>query len=503
MHLPPDYRVWEDSVRQFQEDLRVAVAQSSALQAEVKIYGREWLANQIKVHVSITNPSDLSFRGGGFFKYISFAPDNIMRDHRKITSYDITELDPGKGEAMFTGMGVGEHYVGPTWDDRSILARGPALVSLKDATRELLLSQGIEQIPMPLRPLPKPYNYDDMCNKLRARGWTATAIQVHNATGFGPKYADVIKAILYDLMPNGSHLYIPDSLWNSPFWGAMLTGAALRGCVVLVVSPALENAPSSGILEMSRANELFTRFVIIQNEIKEEIESAGGLFKTGIYNMDVDVGDVVGKLQILIEGIAQSEVFQRIFPFDSSVVEMVAGMPEFLESQGFEPGYRSDDARKRKPKLHLKSQFFASERAINTIVPMKGWENLVQKYILARAEQIKRREDRVDAKDLRKDLSKETGALIESWGKGLSPQERGEAILYLTIGSQNQDYRSMIMDGEALFVVGRTWAMVAYLDFVSLMAQTTWIHDVQQLEELLPRHRGFWKWLGRYLKLAL
>ena len=93
--------------------------------------------------------------------------------------------------------------------------------------------------------------------------------------------------------------------------------------------------------------------------------------------------------------------------------------------------------------------------------------------------------------------------MIESWGKGLSPQERGEAILYLTIGSQNQDYRGMIMDGEALFVVGRTWAMVAYLDFVSLMAQTTWINDVQQLEELLPRHKGFWKWLGRYLKLAL
>src|SRR5258705_9361329 len=45
-------------------------------------------------------------------------PDNVMRDHRKIVFHDVTEADPFRGEALYTGMGVGQQYMGPTWDDR-------------------------------------------------------------------------------------------------------------------------------------------------------------------------------------------------------------------------------------------------------------------------------------------------------------------------------------------------------------------------------------------------
>lgn len=49
----------------------------------------------------------------------------------------------------------------------------------------------------------------------------------------------------------------------------MLVGAAFRGCKVLVIAPSLENAPSSGLPQMSRANELFTKFVVLQQEMSE------------------------------------------------------------------------------------------------------------------------------------------------------------------------------------------------------------------------------------------
>ncbi|MDH3889838.1 MAG: hypothetical protein OEV49_02040 [candidate division Zixibacteria bacterium] len=504
--LSREFRHWEEAIRASQEELRAAVAQSEALQADARRFGREWLDNLIKVHVSVTNPSDLSFRSADFFAYLPFIPDNLLRDHRKIAFYDVTELDPAKGGAIFTGMGVGEHYVGPAWDDRSVLARGPVLVALKDAARDLLLSQGynLSEIPVVLRPLTKPDNYDDMLLELQEKGWLASAMQVHNTTGFGPKNSNIIKAILYNLMPKGSHLYIPDSLWNSGFWGAMLFGAACRGCVVLVVSPALENAPSAENPQMSRANELFTRFVILQNEMRQEIETAGGLFKTGIYSMDVDVGDVVGKLQALNDGIAQSEVFQRLFPFPASVTEAVRTLPELLIAEGFKPTYIVDDSLKQKAKLHLKTQFFASQRAISSILPLEGWGPFVRKYILARAKQTTGRETHTNATAIREVLKEEAAALIESWwGMGLSPKEQEEVILFLSVGSHNQDYRGMIMDGETMFLIGRTYAMIAFLDFVSIMGQTTWVEDVQQLEELLPRHGGFWRWAGHYLKLAL
>lgn len=505
VHLPPKFGEWEEEIRKTQGILRNAVAESPTLQEGLRRYGKEWLANKIKVHINVTNPSDLSFRSSSFFKFFPYVPDNIMRDHRKIIFYDVTELDPGSGEAMYVGAGIGEHYVGPTWDDRGILARGPALLSLKDAARDLLLSQGFEEsdIPPPLQRLAKPSNYQEMLEGLRAKGWTALAMQVHNATGFGSKNANIIKAILYNLMPKGSHLYIPDSVWISTFWGSMLVSASLRGCVVLVICPAVENAPSSGQLQMSRANELFSKLLIIQELLGDEIRSVGGLLKTGVYNMNLDVGDIFGKIQKLSEQMAESEVFRKVFPFHPSVVEMIVGMPEILVSDESRSPNFSEYKVMHRPKMHLKSQFFASERTINTLIPMEGWKSLIKKYIIARVKQVSFDESKIDAKDLRKDLKKDAANLLTSWGRGLSSQERGEAIIYLTVGSHNQDYRSMVMDGEDLFVVGRAWAMVAYLDFVSLIGQTTWVENVNELEKLLPKHEGFWKWLGKYLQLAL
>lgn len=245
--------------------------------------------------------------------------------------------------------------------------------------------------------------------------------------------------------------------------------------------------------------------MIIQNQLSSEIEYAGGLFKVGIYNMDLDVGDNIGKIRALNSGIARSKVFQRIFPFAPSVVEMVAGMPEFLESQGFRPNYLSEDAARRKPKLHLKSQFFASETAIRTATPLEDWEPVVRKYIIARAKQATGRAtgSYVDAKELRTELAQDVAVLMASWRDRVSQDERDKAFVYLTVGSHNQDYRSLIMDGDDLVVVGHYWAWIAYLDFVSLMAQTTWVTNQQQLEELLPKQKSFWRWLGRFLKIAL
>ena len=214
----------------------------------------------------------------------------------------------------------------------------------------------------------------------------------------------------------------------------MLVGAALRGCAVLVVQPAFENTPSHAKMTMSRANELFTRFVIIQNQMCEEIESAGGLFKVGIYSMNVDVGDIIGKIQAVNDGIAKSEVFQKLFPFCPSVVKMIAEMPEFLASAGVKPSYLFEEAIKRKPQLHLKSQFFASGRTINTVTPLEGWEPVIRKYILCRTEQVAGYETLVDAKGLRAELEKDAAALIASWGEGLTQRERDEAFLFLTVG---------------------------------------------------------------------
>ena len=160
-------------LRASQDSLRAAVAGSSRLQAEAARHSDPagWLRQTIRVHVSITNPSDLSFRSSRLLG-LPFAGDNLIRDHRKLAFRDITEADPSSGEAIFTGVGVGQHYATPTWEDRAMLVSGSSLLELKTEARLLLLQQGFKEseIPPPLQPMPKPADYDSLVAALEAAG---------------------------------------------------------------------------------------------------------------------------------------------------------------------------------------------------------------------------------------------------------------------------------------------------------------------------------------------
>jgi len=504
LDLPDGFEEWEKEIANTQEELREAVAASSALQAGLKKYGKKWLANKVKVHINITHPPDFSFTSSHIFRYMPFIPDNVMRDHRKITFFDVTELNPGKGEAMYTGVGIGEHYATPTWDDRAILTRGPSLVALKDSARELLLTNGFKdkEIPAPLRPFPMPDNYQEMVNVLDEEGWDATALQTHNFPGFGPKPANLVKATLYNLMPSGSHMYIPDSLWNSPFWAGMLVGAALRGCKVFVIAPSLNNAPSAGTPQMSRANEIFTRFVVIQNDMREQIESTGGMFRVGVYNLDVDVYDIVARGRAFVEGIEKIDWYDEIFPFDSAAIEEIMSLTEYLESQGFEPKYLAQDQEKRKPKLHAKIQFFGSFQALSSLFQIDGWGQLIRENVLTRAKALES-DTYIGVKDIRAESQEKNQALVEEWYSSLTSEQHEKMIFYLSVGSHNQDYRSKIQDGEVTYVVSHINSLISYIDFMSLMGQTTWVETIEELEELIPRYTGFMYNIGRYIKNAL
>jgi hypothetical protein len=346
-----------------------------------------------------------------------------------------------------------------------------------------------------------------MVADLEAMGWNASAMQVHNKTGFATKNVNVVRAVLYDLMPPGSHMYIPDSLWNNPFWGAMLVGASFRGCWVFPIAPALENAPSAGLPQMSRANELFRRFIAIQEGMKEEIEEAGGMFRVGIYNLDINVQDQIARGRLIRENLNEYEWLRELFPFHPSVFEMLAGLEEKLKERGYKPVHLAGEAKgEHKPKLHLKSQFFVSKQALSTLLPLEGWRDLIRDYVAARADEVTLKGSDggyPDVKDRREKLAESAEPLVRTWNAGLSQEEREQAIFYLTVGSMNQNYRSMIMDGEVLYVVSELDAMISFMDFAAMMYMVTWVDSVEELEELLPTTEGFMQWVSRYMKRAL
>lgn len=503
LDLGDGFEYMEKEMAELQDELQLAVDQSRLLQAQARQYGDDWLKNLIKVHVNITNPADFTFRVRDTLPFVGL-PDDVMRDHRKISFYDITEKDPYKGMAIYTGMGVGEHYSGATWEDRAVLAQGPALLSLKYAARELFIDQGFEEeeIPYPLQVFEKPDNYDDlvMKNTRFADGQAVKDAQMHNQTGYGPKKGDVLKAVLYTMMPSGSLLKSPDSLWNNPVWASMLVGSALRGARVLIIAPSLAGAPSPGFPQMSRTQELLERLMIIREIFGEEIEDAGGMLRVGLYDPEVGVGDIVARNKAFRRALEDYPFLREVYPFHPDAIDAMEEIVADLEETGFKEQYLTEDTGLQTPKLHLKAQLFASREAWDEMIASPEWVYAIRLVAGYRLRSLSGEESFPD-------LSKTTGELAEAGQRiiadlyeRLSYLERRKIVYYFTVGSQNMNYRSMLMDGESTYLISYFGALHGVLDFANLAGLCKWPENRDELDKILKPYSGMQRKIGRFAR---
>jgi hypothetical protein len=482
-------------------ELREAVAASTRLQEEVARRGQAWLRKYVSVHLSVMNPADFSYRTHRLIGHLPIAPDTMIRDHRKMAFFDLTERDPGKGAALFGGVGVGEQYVTATWEDRAVLLAGPAALGLKDAARRYLKANGMndEQIPPPLRPLPKPPDYDERVAALERKGWTATASQVHNARGFGPKDASIASAVLYTLMPPGSLIVVPDSIWTHELWAAHLVGAALRGCHVYVIAPAAENAPSAGFPQMSRTREVFSRFLEVQKILGPEIEARGGRLRAGLYTRRSGVNDLRAQLGEMSETLERYPFLAEVFPFPKEIYAGVRKAEEGLAAAGYRADARLPaDAAPRSPKLHRKTQLFVTREALDALVRDRRVQQVIADQMVFHA----RQGYFVDPDEHSADLGKLFFPYLDAF-RELPDDVRKRAVLYMTVGSLNKDARGMMTDGEVLQVTAGPWAIWAIADMWMLTGATSWLESQEELDRLLPPYKPWQRRLGRWIRKVL
>jgi hypothetical protein len=485
--------------------LREAVAGSKRLQEEASRRGQGWLRKYVSVHLNVTQPADFSYRTSRLIGYLPIAPDTIVRDHRKIIFYDVTELDPGRGAAIYGGVGVGEQYASATWEDRSMRLAGPAALSVKDAARRYLKANGFkdEEIPFPLRPLPKPADYDARVKQLEAGSWTGTAMQVHNDRGFAEKDASIASAVLYTLMPPGSLIVVPDSIWTHELWAAQLFGAALRGCHVYVISPSQPNAPSAGFPQLSRAREIWSRFIEAHTILGPEIEGRGGRLRVGLYTRKSGVDDLEAHLAEMHETFERYPFLKEDFPFPEDFYASVGRGAEMLASIGYKPAddRLPEDARARSPKMHRKTQLFVTGDALAAIVR----DTRTQDVIKNQARFMAKQGIVFEPEELAKagiDLSKIFHPYLDVI-RDLPDPVREHAILYMTVGSLNKDARGMMTDGEVLQVTAGPWAMWAVADMWILTGSTTWIGTQEELDKLLPPYTQFQRRIGRWVRKVI
>lgn len=499
--LPPGFAVYDSTLAEAQASLRRAIAASRLLQAETRQYGPAWLENVIKVHVSVTNPADGSFWARDIMPILGF-PDNLMRDHRKIAFYDVTEEDPYRGLAIYTGMGIGEHYAGPTWEDRAIMARGPVLETLKHQARRLLLGHGLreDQIPYPLRPRPRAPDYAERIRRFiggddDGHRHDQRAMELHNLTGYQDKPINVAKATLYTLMPPGSVIKAPDSIWGSALYASLLTGSALRGCRVLVIAPSLASAPSSGWPSMGLAHDIFARLIVIQQRLGMELEAAGGALKTGIYNPGIGVDDALSRFGAAYQNARRTPFLRRLFPVDPAIDSLLVQYRELLAGRLPGPG-RAAAA----PKLHLKANWFSSREAWDSLIGRPEMKDVLEAYV---RQLVGPARDSLDARTVADALNEASRRLVDSFRRVRPAEEMERVIYYLMVGSANQDYRSMFMDGEASVLLSGWSTVVGLMDFGLIVNLSVWVDDLDMLDALLPPPSPLRLRLARWVRSAL
>ena len=477
--------------------------------SELDVQRVEWLRDRIRVQINITNPADQSFVSNHAAGIIP-VPDNLLRDHRKIAFYDITEADPYKGLAMYTGMGIGEHYAGANWEDRAVMIQGPAALGVKDAARQLLEQQGFrpDEIPLALRPKPLAANYeartDSVVQGLQAvipSAREGRVLQLHNQTGYAAKPINVEKAILYSLMPAGSVLKIPDSLWQNYLYASLLTGSALRGCKVLIIAPSLASAPSAAGPTMARAHGLMSALLVWRRELAEPLRAQGGMLRVGLYAPKVGVGDLVGRIR---QGwMGRPAWMSGVNAPNPAVTAMLDSLPQMLAAAGYQATYLVGADSLARPKLHLKANSFAFVPGTDRMTAHPAWARVMREYVLYLAAQGAPPEQRRPAREAPAALAAAVLDLIRGVSAETPPEEFDRWISYFTVGSTNMDYRSMSLDGEVQVTMTHWNTLAGLMDFSIIEGLSEWPETQEELDRLLPPPSGLVRSLANLIRLLL
>ena len=207
-------------------------------------------------------------------------------------------------------------------------------------------------------------------------------------------------------------------------------------------------------------------------------------------------GRLVGKITPIF---LQAGVDYNIETENAALLEKIN---KEIEASDYQPAYLAEDATKRKPKLHMKINFFFSDE-VKPLLAQPGWDEFWRGYIEYREKFMIQHDHYVDVKDVPESLRETFNEIAQRYRGALNYEERQKAMGYLTIGSQNHNYRSLIMDGEVVLVVANAASLNVLMDMFFLSGITTWIDDFETLENYLPAYKGWKRSFSRYIMKAL
>lgn len=507
MHLQGDDGTRERHLRERQNELRAAVAASHRLQQDARASGdaERWLHNAVSVHVNVANQSDFSFRSSHIIPGISFTPDNVMRDHRKLVIYDVNEADPDRGAVLVMGIGIGDVYSSASWEDRGFRIRGPATLEARAALRQALRANGFSetQIPAPLRAVASKAAQEE---KADLGDFVGRALQVHNEVGFGNKRSSIARAMLYDLAQPGAVIIVPDQLWFSETWAGMLAGASARGARVEIIAPALANAPIPDAPAMARAHDVLLHMLALRDSLTRTMHESGGELHIGLFAAQAQADDAAGRLREVRAGLARYPWIRQVIPFDDKTLSVLDRVEREIASANRPDATKlATTAKRQPPQPHRKTQVIARPSAIAALLRQPGWDDRLASAMRVQAsqstsfaEQLGDTHPAVDTAATRR-----ADEMMRGYDASIPEAERKRVSFYFAEGSHNMDDRGLMSDGEATLIVSGPQASAGLVDLFYMMARTTWVDRPAELEQLLPRQSSLISRFARWIRAAL
>jgi hypothetical protein len=311
--------------------------------------------------------------------------------------------------------------------------------------------------------------------------------------------------MLYNLAPPGSVLIVPDPLWVSETWAAMLAGAAARGCRVYVISPSLANGPNPQAVVFAMQHNVMLRMLQIRERIGPQIKAAGGELRVGIYTARAEVTDTLGRRLEIQAGLRRAPWIRELIPFDSATLAVLNRATAKTETDGKEASSIAHDEKPRAPQLHQKTQLIARPGAIAALVRQPGWDDILAHAMAVQSQQTAKFADQLGwtTPDVDSSATNTADEMLRGYEQALSEADRKAVSFYFSLGSQNMDPRGIMQDGETSIVVSGVHAATGLVDLYYIMARSTWIERSTELDKLLPPPRGLMAKIAKWIRLAI
>jgi len=197
---------------------------------------------------------------------------------------------------------------------------------------------------------------------------------------------------------------------------------------------------------------------------------------------------------------------KRIWPLSPEALAVASNVSALLDSIGYSVKYLGNDASDIEPKLHLKANFFASDIAWRKLCSHPGLAELLKRYVAYLAQQSTggMSDDRIpDVQDVPEELMEVWRQLVEDILEDTSPEDRERIIFYLTVGSINLDYRSMLLEGEVMILLSGWLSTIGLFDFIILPRLCRWVETTDELDQLLTPPSTLQRKIAGFLKLLL